>query len=336
LISTQLPTEIPEAPEISYRELLSFSSLDDAKRHVIDKEIENFLKRKGTDEQLKYIKDELKADISNHFKQLNEFKELMLRRHAIVHAGGIASAEYMRRAKRIKGIDISEIEEGKRIPLPTQYIINAWNVTYSMGVILLHLVAKECARSKRSKSDEDHADKFLINAAFNSIKNNQLDTAESILKYAIKLKLAKDPSDLMVIINLAQTLRWKGDVEGCLKLLKSKDWTAYSYLYQLCVAALKDDEESFRALLPEIASQKAITISELCEWPVFKLMRSKENFHEWVKDAFGEDIKSVTDVFKPRVVHTKPEKTLGALIEFLQKDSSLLEATTGSQCTIEN
>ena len=41
---------------------------------MIDKEIENFLKRKDTDEQLKYLKSELKADLSSHFKKLNEFQ----------------------------------------------------------------------------------------------------------------------------------------------------------------------------------------------------------------------------------------------------------------------
>jgi uncharacterized protein (DUF2267 family) len=83
------PDAAPKDKEISYRELLSFASFEDAKRHIIDKEIENFLKRKGTDEQLKYIKDELKADISSHFKQLSEFKEIMLRRHASFMLGAL-------------------------------------------------------------------------------------------------------------------------------------------------------------------------------------------------------------------------------------------------------
>lgn len=330
------PDAAPKDKEISYREMLSFSSFEDAKRHVIDKEIEIFLKRKGIDEQLKYIKDELKADIASHYSKLCEFKELILRRHAIVHAGGLASAEYMRRAKRIKGINISDLEEGKRIPLNSGYVINAWNVTCAMGVVLLHLVAKECARSKRSKTEEDEADGFLISSAFNCIQNNQLDAAESILRYAHKLKLAKDPSDLMVIINLAQTLRWKGNIEGCKKLLESKDWSAYSSLFQLCVAALNDNEDSFKTLLIETATQKVLSITALCEWPVFRLMRSKDTFHEWAKEAYGEEIKSVIELFKPKVVNVKPEKTLSALIDFLQNGSSSLEDLPAGQCKIED
>ena len=330
------PDAAPKDKEISYRELLSFSSLEDAKRHVIAKEIENFLKRKGTDEQLKYIKNELKADVPSYFKQLHEFKEIILRRHAIVHAGGIASAEYMRRSKDIKGIDLSKISEGKNLPLDAKYVMNSWNVIYAMGMILLHLVAKECARSKHSKKEENEADKVLINSSFNCIQNNQLDAAELILKYSHKLRLAEDPSDLMVIINLAQTLRWKGDIEGCKRLLRSKVWSAYSSLFQLCVAALEDDENSFKTLLFDIATQKVISITDLCEWPVFKLMRSKENFQIWVKESFGEEIISVAELFKPKVVHINPEKTLVALIDYLQNDSLLLDSDMTKQRRIEN
>ncbi|MBW2631962.1 MAG: hypothetical protein JRC90_09445 [Deltaproteobacteria bacterium] len=319
------PDSAPKNKEITYQKLLSFSSLEDAKKYVIDEEIENFLKRKGTDEQLKYIKEELKADIASHFKYISEFKEIILRRHAIVHAGGLASAEYIRRVKSIKGIDISNIDEGKLIPLNSKYVIDAWNIVCSMGVILLHLVAKACARSKHSKEEENEADVFLINSSCNCIQNNQLDAAESILNYAHKLKLSDDSSDWMVIINLAQTLRWKGDIEGCERLLNSKKWDAHNSLFQLCVAALRDDEETFKKLLFEIPSQEKISITELYEWPVFRLMRSKEDFHEWVKKAFGEEIKLVADLFKPKVIDIKSDDTLGALIDFLQKDSLSLD-----------
>jgi hypothetical protein len=138
----------------------------------------------------------------------------------------------------------------------------------------------------------------------------------------------------MVIINLAQTYRWKGNVENCEKILKTKDWSAYSSLFQLCVAALRDDESKFKILLFEIASNKTITISDLCEWPVFRLMRAKDSFNFIVKEAFGEDIKLVTDLFKPKVVDIEPDKTIRALIEYLQKNSLLLENESNSQCEL--
>lgn len=65
-------------------------------------------------------------------------------------------------------------------------------------------------------------------------------------------------------------------------------------------------------------------------------MRSKDTFHEWAKEAYGEEIKSVTELFKPKVVNVKPEKTLSALIDFLQKGSSSLEDLPADQCKIED
>lgn len=315
------PDAAPKDKSLTYNELLGFSSFDEAKKHIVDEEIENFLKRKDTDEQLKYIKTELKADLSNFFPYLAEFKEIMLRRHAIVHAGGIASAEYIRRVKPLKVIDLSDIKENNKIPLSPRYVINAWNLFCSMGVILLHLVAKECARSRKSKDEEDQADKFLNNAAFTCIQNNQLDAAEIILTYANKLHLAKDPSNLQVIVNLAQTYKWKDKIDECNKLLDSKDWTAYSSLFQLCVAALRDEEDNFKKLLVNNANQKAISITELCEWPVFKLMRVKPYFNDLIKEIFGEEIKSVADLIKPKMINVKPEKTIEALIDYIHRSS---------------
>lgn len=330
------PDAAPKEQNISYKDLLSFTSLEEAKRYVVDQEIENFLKRKDTDEQLKYLKNELKADLSSHFHKLNDFKEIMLRRHAVVHAGGIASAEYMRRAKKISKINLSDINEGEKLPLSARYIINAWNTLYALGVILLHLVARESARSKKSKQEEEQSDKFLTNAAFNCIKNKQYTSAELILSYANRLTLASDTSNLMVIVNLAQTYLWQNDQEKCDELLNTRDWRAYSSTFQLCVAALRDETELFKTLLSEMAVKKAISITELCEWPVFRLMRGKNEFKEWVKEAYGREISTVTELFKPKLINTSPSETLTALIEYLDKDTKLFTAFLESECHIEH
>ena len=125
---------------ISYKDILSFGSFDDVKKHVIDKEIEDFLKRKSTEEQLKYLDDTLGVDIASHFPSLPEFKEFLLRRHAIVHAGGIATSEYVRRVKKIPNYNGELISEGEFLPLSHSYVTKGWNNAYSMGIILLEAV----------------------------------------------------------------------------------------------------------------------------------------------------------------------------------------------------
>ena len=143
---------------------------------------------------------------------------------------------------------------------------------------------------------------------------------DSILEYAKKLKLTKDSSNLMVAINLAQTYLWQGNDKDCEKILISYDWNAYAPLFQLCVMALKNDYEKFKELLPDVVAQKAITMDELCNWPVFRLMQSNEDFSSLLERVFGEKIESLPDYYKPMFFNPRPEKTFEFLTESLGKE----------------
>ena len=307
---------------ISYKDILSFGSFDDVKNHVIDKEIEDFLKRKSTEEQLKYLDDTLGVDIASHFPNLPEFKEFLLRRHAIVHAGGIATSEYVRRVKKIPSYNGELISEGEFLPLSHSYVTKGWNNAYSMGIILLHLIAKSNARSHRSKEDEDSADSLIVQAAFTNIQNDQLDASEQILRYANKLHLAKESSNLMVSVNLAQTLLWQGKEQECFEILDEHDWSACNSNFQLCVAALRNDITSFKKIMSEVANQQLLSRTELFEWPVFRKIRENENFDKWVDEVFGEDQKQVSDIFNPMLLDFDTKQRLQKFHDYYESKHS--------------
>ena len=307
---------------ISYKDILSFGSFDDVKEHVIDKEIEDFLKGKSTEEQLKYLNDTLGVDIASHFPNLPEFKEFLLRRHAIVHAGGIATIEYLRRVKKIANYNGELISEGKILPLSHSYVTRGWNNAYSMGIILLHLIAKNNARSHRSKEDEDSADSLIVQASFTNIQNDQLDASEQILRYANKLRLATESSNLMVSVNLAQTLLWQGKEQECFEVLDEHDWSACNSNFQLCVAALRNDIANFKKTLSEVANQRSLSRTELFEWPVFRKIRENENFNEWIDEVFGEDQKQVSNMFEPMLLDFDTKQRLQKVYDYYESKHS--------------
>ena len=177
------PDSIPKDKKLSYSNLLTFSDFDDVRRHLVEEEVADFLKNKATLEQIKYFKDEFNADFRSHFSATDELCEIVLRRHAVVHGGGMASSEYCRRVSKLKNLPIKNIEQGRLLPLETKYIKRAWSIIYSAGVIITHLVAKSHSRSKKSKPDEEASDSFLNNAAFNAIKAKQYEAATIILQY---------------------------------------------------------------------------------------------------------------------------------------------------------
>jgi len=172
------PDAIPKERTLSYAQLLSFADFDEVRRHVVEEEVTEFLKSKTALEQIQYFKREFGADFQSQFPAVGELCEIVLRRHAVVHAGGIASSEYCRRVAKFKNLPEKPAEQGSRLSLDAKYIKRAWSVIYSAGVVLTHLVARSHARSKKCKKDEEESDSFLINAGFNAIKSKQYEAAK--------------------------------------------------------------------------------------------------------------------------------------------------------------
>lgn len=296
------PDKALDSEHISYRSLLNFNSLEEAKKYVIDDVITEFLKNKSAKEQLKYFKDEFGISIKSLFPKTNLFEELVLRRHCIVHTGGIATSEYIQRAKGINGVSTEGIEVGQKIPLKSEYVANAWRIVYALGIILFHQVGQNYARSTKNKEKEKSIDFYLIESAYNAIENKAYKAAQYILEYANKIKLSGDSAKYYVILNLAQAYLWQGKKDKCNELLDKHDWSCLSGKFQLSVAALRNQEEKFRELLTLVVKQQDIKVQELLEWPIFKLMRKKDGYKDWIEEEFEEEIQEMIDLLPSKML----------------------------------
>lgn len=326
------PDTIPKDRKLSYSQILAFADFDEARRHLVEEEVAAFLKYKTTLEQLKYFNDEFGADFRSQFPAVEDLCEIILRRHAVVHAGGMASSEYCRRVAALKKFRDNPVESGKPLAIHSSYIKRAWTVIYSAGVVLTHLVAKSHARRKRSKEDEEAADTFLNNAAFNAIRASQYEAAKMILNYAHKLKLANSRSDLMVAVNLAQAHKWSGDDVACEKILNMQDWASCSANYRLCVAALREDEDTFARELQIVASEETIGIPELFEWPVFQRLRKDDRFPNIIKRVYGEEVVIPTTSKKPKLLDFETSVTISGILKSIVSEmAELPESVMGSE-----
>lgn len=316
------PDQALDSENISYRSLLNFNSLEEAKKYVIDNVITEFLKKKSAKEQLKYFKDEFGISIKSLFPKTNLFEELVLRRHCIVHAGGVATTEYIQKVKGINGVNTDGIIVGQRIPLKSEYVNDAWRIVYALGVILFHQVGQNYARSIKSKEKEKSIDFYLIESAYNAIENKAYKAAQYILEYADKIKLSGDSAKYYVILNLAQANLWQGKKDKCNELLDQHDWSCLSAKFQLSVAALRNEEKKFRELLTLVVKQKDIKIQELLEWPIFRLMRKKDGYKNWIEQEFEEEIQEIIDLLPSKMLDFDNEniKRLEAFLKAEKKN----------------
>ena len=325
---TYEPGEAPKDQSITYRELLQFGTMEEAQRKVIQSFLSEFLRTKTATQQLDYFREHFGCDLKANFPKMAEFEELVLRRHTIVHAGGVITPEYLRRVRSLGKLPFQPGQEGAIVELDKTYIESAWSTVYALGSILLHLIAKQCARDRKIKDEENQADNFVIMYPFKVIQEKVYDAAETILRYAMPLHLAKSTNNLIVTINLAQTLKWQDRDEEARALLEPIDWQATSNLFRACAAALRDPNQ-FGDLLTAAVRDKEIRLEDLYEWPVFTEIRKDSRFPDWIKQAFGGSDSPTTQRFAPSLLDFKRETTLTDLINLLDPKSGFkLERTT--------
>jgi hypothetical protein len=296
---------------ITYRELLEYGTLEEAQRRVTEAQVLEFLRNKDFAAQLKYLKSELNVDLRSHFGEVDEFAELVLRRHAIVHADGVATAEYRRHAKKL--VNPTDLPaEGARLELTPAYVSSQWDRAYAMGVIVAHLADRSIARARKDKGAEEEADTFLVNAAFWAIQKGRYQCAQRILAYAGQLKLSKDGCDRMVAVNLAQAMKWAGDETGCVRELTKHDWEASSAVFKLVVEVLREGPD-VEKLLARAVSDGDIDEYSVYEWPVFQAWRKTTEFADVMKRVFGEGSREPEGEFAASLLDFDYRKTLEKL-----------------------
>ena len=300
---------------LTYRQILDFASLDEVKRAVVEAQVTSVIRNKTSLDQLRWLRDCLKIDVQSQFPDIKGFRSLELRRHAIVHAGGIATSEYRR---RLQALGESEpASENTPLELTSAYIEQAWDIVYALGIVTVHLASVARARDLRHSEHTESADARLNQAAFWAIQQRRHNAARRILEYAHKRHLSKTTQQLTVAINLAQTYRWQGRAQDCKDLLKEHDWEATSDRFRLCAAVLNDEDPTDH--LTRAVRSGDIRLEDLYDWPVFSEFRESTAFPTIVEQVFGSDARRPLEKFPALLLDFSPEDTIRKLVEHFQE-----------------
>ncbi len=181
------------------------------------------------------------------------------------------------------------------------------------------LVAQSEARSRKDAEAEQAADSALVQASFWAIQHKQYDSARVVLEYAHKLRLSTDTYNLMVVVNLAQTYKWSGNEDACLELLNARDWNSTSNLFRLCVAALREGDP-YDEFLRGVAQEKALSLEDIHDWPVFSALRRRECFPESVRAAFGDSNVPGTPAAPPVLLNFRSEARAREIKKYLKEN----------------
>jgi len=287
---------------LKFSELTNFSSIDEARSYLIDKEIESLI-RQSHHEQFDWMQKRFDVKLCENLPVWPKFVELCERRNLLTHTGGIVSKQYLEVCKEHK-CNIEKVALGEKLTVNAEYFREAVGIIYEIGVKLCHVFWRKFAKEERKE-----ADRALNELGYDLIYGRAYPVAEAILNFGDNVLKThySDSTRRMIVINLANAIRLQERPEDAKLILDREDWSACSEEFKICVAAVRGEVDTVVQLANAIGTGGRPTLEHYRTWPVFRGMRTEEKFILAVEQIFGEPL--IPDVVDKVEVDADPGET---------------------------
>jgi hypothetical protein len=270
---------------IKFSELSKFSSIDDARNTLIDREIEGVI-RSSHHEQFSWMENRFSMKLRDDLLIWPHFVELCKRRNLLTHTGGVVSAQYLANCK-VNECDVAGVEAGGKLAVDSQYFERSVSIIYEVGTKLCHVFWRRFAADER-----EEADWRLNELCYNLIYGRAYPLAESLLSFGTTI-LKKHSSDSVrrtMIVNLANCIRLQNREQESKEILDKEGWSAVDNNFKICVASVYGDIEKVLELMPTIGASGRPTAADYRTWPVFSGIRTDKRFLGAFEKIFGEPL----------------------------------------------
>lgn len=278
MISKMLLTDLLKYPRIkieensiTFEELKDLGSIDEAKKYLIEKEV-NIIMKENCDYWFnEHIKKLLKLKLNNYHKNKAKFNEIMARRNLLVHNEGIVNKYYL---NRVGKDNIYSAKMGENLQVDNVYIKEALEIFEEIGIgVLVELYLKEPI----SDRDVD----FLFNMTTNDyLFKDNYKIALVIYELLLDSKKIKGELKKYCELNYWQCHKWLGITNDKIKEFEKEDYSIYDASLKLGGFALQEKYDEF---YEAFNNQNCISLEQLKEWPIFKLMRKDDRFNKKIE-----------------------------------------------------
>lgn len=303
--------------EFSFQEILKYEDLDELKDFVIEKDIENLL-RKSHYEQLTTLENRIKKHTEKDFTLttnlpiLPTFIEVTERRNLFVHCNGIISRNYLENCTKHKVPNISKLEIGSQLNVEPEYFGKSFQAVFEIGVKLGQVLWRKFLPESSEKADVN-----INNLCFDLIQSGYYELAYTLLKFITEEIPNKSTAKLKktMIINKALACYLLNDKKKCNRILKSEDWSIGVH-FQLAVSVLNEDYVEATKLMKKIGpNDDDFDASNYQEWPLFSKFRDTKEFKDTFKEIFEKEF----------VIKKAPEKSFIKLLTGIEERKKELE-----------
>jgi hypothetical protein len=267
---------------VTYSRLAQFSSLDHAKDHILEKEIEATLRSSHADQ---FATMERRFDIKLRPEAWPKFIELTERRNLFVHCKGRVSEQYLIVCKKHKVDFPKKPQTGETLDVPIAYVDDAYDCLFEVGVTLGHTLWRKILPHER-----EVADSALLMQIYHVIAAKRYKLAIAMGKFAQTAPITKQSTDAIRktnALNLAQAYKWIGQEQEALRICEG-DWSSSSNELKLGVAVLKDDFDKAAQIMKNIGDEGIPSKADYNSWPIFQAFRKTRQFQDAYKEIFGD------------------------------------------------
>lgn len=269
---------------LTFSQLLQLGDFEEAKRYIVEKEIESVLRKSHT-HHFEYLENRLSVPLRKGLDSWTTFIELTERRNLFAHNDGIVSSQYLAVCNEHKVSESENIKLGSKLHVDGKYFEKAYECILEIGIKLNQVLWRKLQPPERESCD-DH----LIKITYDLLLEEEYNVVIKVLDFARNELMRHSNQDqrLIILVNLAQAHKWKGEEEITQKIVDSFDWSAVSDKFKLAYMVLKDKFDVAANLLEKEVKAESISKHEVDEWPLFKKFRDSEEFKSCYTRLYGE------------------------------------------------
>jgi hypothetical protein len=269
---------------LTFSQLVGFSTIEDARKHIVEKEIEAVI-RESHIEQIRWLEKKLAIPLTKDLDIWPTFVEITERRNLFVHTDGIVSEQYLSVCDENSVEFPNELKIGDCLGVSNDYFKQSCDCCFEFGIKLAHVIWRKLA-----PDDRESADTSLNQTCFELISEGEYKLALALLTFATETikQHSSEEIFLYLIINKAQSLKWDGRDEECKALIATIDWSAKGHKYNLAKLVLLEEYTEAARLMKIIGPKGEVDIVSYTNWPLFKEFRKTMIFNEAFEEIFGK------------------------------------------------
>lgn len=281
---------------LKYSDLLEFADIPAAREYLVEKEVESVI-RKSHVEHFAWLEKKLKTSFNKNLRSWPNFVELTERRNLFVYTNGVVSSQYLQVCKQHKCNMDPNIRDEKSLGVSKEYFENAYMCLYEIGFKLAHVIWR-----KLQKEEIAQIDLNLIKQSYDLIAGGDYEIAARILEFFTQFHMPheSDSNFRILMINLAQSYKWKKDESKAEEILSRCDWSASEDRFKLAVMVLQDKWDEVYRIMRRLKHDHSFHKSNHKEWPLFKKLREEPDFLRVYKECYGETFRIEAEVPKQK------------------------------------